>query len=209
MEKEILTYELTIDDINVDALTAIGIVNGPAIEESFMKFSNIKMNVENDEEKIITGPALIPNIKIFRRDEMRGEHYVYFSESTIKELVIKYIKDNKQNNVTIDHEYNANNISLFESWIIEDATNDKATALGFSDLPKGTWMVSFKIDNEEVWNQIKNANLDGFSIEGFLTKVLNKFAINYQNIDNEVLNILEQKKSDDEIIDDFIAWLEK
>lgn len=208
MKKELPVYELKLNELDVDGLTAISIVTDPAIQKPFMKFSNIKMKIENDDEKIITGPALIPNMLIFRRSPQYGEHNVFFSENTIKELAIKYLSENKQNNVTVEHQYNANHISLFESWIIENPENDKANALGFSDLPKGTWMISMKIQNESVWNQIRDGELDGFSIEAYLSKVLDKFAED-KDIDDDVLNILNSDKSDDEKFNDLIEFLDK
>ena len=36
------------------------------------------------------------------------------------------------------------------------------------DLPVGTWMVSMKVHNDEIWNDyVKNGKVKGFSIEGF------------------------------------------
>ncbi len=164
------------------------------------------MKLENDEEQIITGPILIPDLEIYRNDEIRGEHTVFFTAETIKELVITYLADNKQNNVTIEHSYNANNISLFESWIIEDPKNDKALSLGFTDLPKGTWMGSYKVNNSEVWEQIKNGELDGFSIEAFLSRFLTE--MKDENVDKTVMKFLTQDKTDGEIISDLLDWLE-
>ena len=46
--------------------------------------------------------------------------------------------------------------------------NDKANALGFEGLPKGTWMVSMKL-SDELWSQyIETGKAKGFSIDSFL-----------------------------------------
>ena len=35
------------------------------------------------------------------------------------------------------------------------------------DLPEGTWMATFKVDNDEVWNNYVKANkVKGISLEG-------------------------------------------
>jgi len=37
-------------------------------------------------------------------------------------------------------------------------------------MPKGTWMVSVKVNNEEVWEEfVKTGRVKGFSIEGYFT----------------------------------------
>lgn len=41
------------------------------------------------------------------------------------------------------------------------------------DVPVGTWMVSMKVDNEDVWyNEVKTGNVKGFSIEAYFTERL-------------------------------------
>ena len=37
---------------------------------------------------------------------------------------------------------------------------------GFEDVPDGSWFGSFKVDNEEVWQMIKDGKVKGFSVEG-------------------------------------------
>jgi hypothetical protein len=37
-------------------------------------------------------------------------------------------------------------------------------------MPKGTWMVSVKVNNEEVWEEfVKTGKVKGFSIEGYFS----------------------------------------
>jgi hypothetical protein len=56
-------------------------------------------------------------------------------------------------------------MSVVESWIIEDVEKDKSKLYGF-DLPKGTWMISMKVNNDDVWQKVKAGEVKGFSIEG-------------------------------------------
>jgi hypothetical protein len=45
--------------------------------------------------------------------------------------------------------------------------------MGFN-VPAGTWMTSYKINDEETWKQIKNGELNGYSIAGnFIEKATN------------------------------------
>jgi hypothetical protein len=38
-------------------------------------------------------------------------------------------------------------------------------------MPNGTWFVGVKVENDEVWNQVKEGKIKGFSIEGFFNEV--------------------------------------
>lgn len=200
-------YVLDLSDFDFDAMTAISFVDLPAIEEDFKYFakqkkSNFsKINCSN-EKQIVTGPALIPNKEIYRYDLYHGEYNIIFTKDNIEQLRNQFLKSQKQNNVTIDHAYNANNIYLVEAWTIEDSDNDKANALGFNDLPAGTLMMSYKIDNLEIWNSIKAGELKGFSIEAFLThnlvemsnnKITDLFTKLENLIDNNTFDISEQE----------------
>ena len=61
-------------------------------------------------------------------------------------------------------------VTVVESWIVTDPQNDKSNALGFKDIPKNTWMVSYKVDNNELWEKVKSGEVQGFSIEGVFSK---------------------------------------
>jgi len=40
-------------------------------------------------------------------------------------------------------------------------------------MPLGTWMVSMKVDNDEIWNDyVKTGKVKGFSIEGYFADKL-------------------------------------
>jgi hypothetical protein len=150
-------------------LNAISIVEEPAILTNFVKLAaekEHKFSVDI-EKKIILGPVLIPDLKIFRTAQslnLDDDGFVYFSADTIKSLSEIYMRELKLHSATLEHEQNTNDIKMLESWIIEDPQHDKSSIYGF-DLPKGTWMTSFKVQNDVLWNQIKKGIYNGFSIE--------------------------------------------
>ena len=120
----------------------------------------------SDDEMIVTGPAMVPQQLILRKDTMGNPFHVYFSKDTIKKIARKFFEYNKQNNTDVNHDDNiTTNNTLLESWIVEDPKMDKSTAMGFK-VPAGTWMASYKINDEYTWNKIKNGELNGYSIAG-------------------------------------------
>ena len=138
---------------------------GPA--NNFWRFSA-------DEQQIVTGPAMIPNQLIPRRDKNGNLFHVYFTEETVGKVAAEFIRRHYQNQTDINHnDQVTEENNLVESWIIENPEMDKATALGYAGLPKGTWMVSYKINNRETWEKIKSGELNGFSVTGdFIQKIV-------------------------------------
>lgn len=136
-------------------------------------FNSVEMKFQTDDEKmIITGPAMKAFQMIPRRDDDGNLYHVYFSDETIKKISQKFLRDNAHA-TDINHSMEATEENtLLESWIVEDPEMDKSKALGFNP-SKGDWYVSYKINNEETWNKIKNGELNGYSIAGqFIEKVV-------------------------------------
>ena len=130
--------------------------------DSFSKFI-----FADEEQKVVVGPCMIPDLSIFRRDEDGEPYWVKFSEETIKEIAMKYMKEARTNEINQDHIAAKDaGTYVFESWIIEDPETDKAKTVYGYDLPKGTWMCKMKVDDKETWRRIKNGELRGFSVEG-------------------------------------------
>ena len=137
------------------------------------RFSN-DWHFSEDDQMIITGPAMVADLLIPRRDSEGNTFHVYFSPETVKDIAQKFVAENKQNNTDINHDDNVvQENTLLESWIVENPAMDKSTALGF-DVPKNTWMVSMKINNEETWQKIKSGELKGFSVAGDFAEKLSK-----------------------------------
>ena len=122
-----------------------------------------------DEKQMLVGPLMVPNKLIPRIDEDGNEYYVYFTEDTIKKLSYKMMKDKLIDSVNIEHD-NSDKVDdafLVETWLIEDDKTDKSRKYGFN-LPNGTWMGMYKIDNTRIWEDyVKTGLVKGFSVEGF------------------------------------------
>jgi hypothetical protein len=160
--------ELIIDEKDLQGgINAVSVVESPAIEENFVALAKHEVELKeiDTEKRILMGAALIPNKKIYRRNK-EEEFYIYFSEDTVRKAMELFFKKGNQNNATYEHKDAIKGMSVVESWLIEDEKMDKSQLYGFN-LPKGTWMISMKVDNDEVWNDVKEGKIKGFSIEGY------------------------------------------
>lgn len=142
------------------------------------KNNDVKMSFSTNEDKMeITGAALIPNKMIIRRTEPtiinpRGEfYYVFFSEETIAKLQEQFMDRKLLDATNIEHSSKLADSYVKESWIVDDPIFDKSSAMGL-EFPKGTWVITMKVKNKSVWNDIKEGKLNGFSVEGWFSENL-------------------------------------
>jgi hypothetical protein len=140
--------------------------------EELNKTNMSKQNFAADDDKrIVLGPAMIPDLKIFRKDKDGNPYYVYFSENTIKMIAEKYMRNKYLDNNDEMHNGTAvKDVYVYESWIKEHE-EDKANKYGYADLPIGTWFVAMKVRNDETWNKIKEGQLRGFSVSGYFEEI--------------------------------------
>ncbi len=147
----------------------VSLVKDPAVESTLLKFNNETTDVlhfTNDEKKVVYSVAMIPNKMIFRKDIKGKPANVFYSAETIEKFQQDYFRANANNGTNINHAtFNTDGVFPFESWIVANSENDKSKELGLN-APKGSLVMGFKIDNPEVWNEVKNGNLDGLSVEG-------------------------------------------
>ncbi len=160
--------ELILDEEQEIGIEAISVVENPAIEEDFiaLKSQEFKLAEVDKEKRILMGALLIPNKPIYRRNG-EDEYYIYFSKDTVLKASQMYLMQGKQNNSTLEHQYQINGLSLVESWIVEDKVHDKSVKYGM-DLPLGTWVGAVKVNNDKIWEEfVKTGKVKGFSIEGY------------------------------------------
>jgi hypothetical protein len=180
---------------------AISLVDEPAIEENFIYLSKQEQKqifLEREDKHLIVGPVLIPNKPIYRNNG-KEEFYIQFSADTIEKLAYEYLMNGRMYSVTTDHQDIADDICLVESWI-KTSENDKSNDYGM-ELPIGTWMVSMKVENEDVWKRVKSGELRGYSIESFVN--LDEIKLSKQDT-----NMTEQVKMESvEITENFWSKL--
>lgn len=164
------TIELFISDEDNSGIEAISLVEFPAIEENFVALSKHKIELKtmDEEKRLVVGLALVPDKKIYRNNG-GFEYNITFSKDTVRKASEKYLKSLKIHNATIEHEMEVDGVYLTESWIVEDVDKDK-TALYDLDAPEGAWAVSMRIENDEVWEDVKAGKYLGFSIEGIFNE---------------------------------------
>lgn len=180
-------FQLTIDELsNEFGVSVMSFVDEPAVEKKFIALSNQKKEIKlsvDEEKHIVTGVALRANFPIYRRNEDGTEFYFTISEHEMVKIMQKFMKEKRLDSVNIMHDSNkmVNGVYLVESFLFNE--HHKKIFPEFSDVEHGSWMVSYKVENDKVWKLIKDGTLGGFSVE--LTGYLES-----KEIDNEELELL-------------------
>lgn len=165
MKKDLQEIELTIKDEN-DGVFAISLVDSPAIEENFIMLSSqeVELKILDEEKRIVVGFALVPEKRIYRRVNDK-EFNIFFTKETVAQSSELFMKKLNLNKFTTEHEKEVKGINVIESWVVEDAKNDKSNIYNLG-AKGGEWVVMSKIYNDDIWKDIKEGKFKGYSIEG-------------------------------------------
>lgn len=167
--KNLPLYRIVVDpDEEETGMTCISLVDDPAIEVNFLAFDKhekLAFAVQDEAKRIVTGPAIINGMPIYRRSQEMGEYMVVFDEETIDNIILKYSKFNMWNNVSLQHNgENLDNVIMVEYF--KKDSEKGIVPKGFEDVADGSLFVSYKVLDDDLWNQIVNGDdLNGFSIE--------------------------------------------
>lgn len=187
------TIELFIDEENIkDGIDAISLVKMPAIEENFVALNQHRIEFKSidDDKRIIIGLALVPNKLIYRRNG-DYEYNIVFSKETVRKAAELYFKKLKNNNATLEHQEKTDGVSTIESWIVENPKIDKS-ALYNLNATEGSWVVIMKIDNDEVWKEVKNGTYLGLSVEGYFSDKVEMASVTQESKDLELIEKIKQ-----------------
>jgi|694.fasta_scaffold17103_4 hypothetical protein len=140
------------------------------IEWASRKLQQIDMrqaySVQSEEKRIVTGPAMLADLPIYRYDDIRGEYYVTFDADTIWKIAKKFVRNDAYKAVNTDHANPVKEgVHMIESYFI-DRKRGVMPPTGYEDAKDGSWFLTYLIDNEEIWAKVKDGEWKGFSVEG-------------------------------------------
>ena len=182
---------------------AVSLVEEEAVESGFIALSKQKQpmdfKIQNEEKRMLYGVALRADFPIYRRYG-EDEFYLTFDANAIERLVNKFMSNYGQKSFTIDHMEPAEGIVITESWLVKDTENDKSNALGLENVSEGSWIIGCKINNDEIWQSIREGRWHGFSIESWIDmeEIEDFKKINKENKDNKMA---VKKNKFEEIVD--------
>lgn len=194
-------YEIMVNENDETGISLISLVDEPAISVKGMAFSDSSVMTfkEVEDKQVIVGPALIPDMKIYREDDKYGQYYVMFSKETIVKMVEKFNKYGSNRRINIDHSNKMVDAFIMEDWIVDSEVYDKSRMYGL-EVPIGTYMIMVKVEDKDFWlEEVKNNGKFGFSIEGLLgqqlvklsSKTIEKYGLDVSIDDLDLDDLLE------------------
>lgn len=168
-KKKLPIYKLKVNSANT-GVEYVALVDQPAIDRAFQAFNeNKKFDFKaNEEKRMVSGYLMLADTPIYRRDDNMGEYYVVFDKPTIEQIMVKFAKNNYQNNVNKMHqkEQKVNGMYMIEMFMVDSERGLKQPK-GHDEAPDGSWFATYKVEDDKLWNEIKSGNFYmGFSVEG-------------------------------------------
>jgi len=168
---ELPIYEMKInEDLNSDLeVQYVALVDRPAIQKNFLAFKDIPQAFAtvDEDRRIISGPAMLADQPIYRKDEQLGEYLVVFKADTIFSIAQKFFQKGFNSNFNLMHDpkQKCEGVTVFESFIVDSSRGIKPMT-GFEDAKDGSWFISAKVSDDSVWAKVKAGEIRGFSVEG-------------------------------------------
>lgn len=189
-------FYIKINENDESGMNAISLVEMPAVQKDFLCFNKDEKPVQmkfDDAKHIISGVVALAGTPIYRYSPDMGEYWVVFTKETIEKMVEKYSKNGLWNSVNLQHDDNSfvNNVYMLESYIINRDRGINPSE--FEDVPDGSWIASFKIEDEDLWDEIINGDkLNGFSLQGAFTLVEGQFEGQFKDENNKATETFDE-----------------
>lgn len=178
-----------------DGLLVMSLVERPATDFNWLTFNEDKKpmtySIQDEEKKILCGVVMLADTPIYRRDSDGFEYYIQYSKETLEKMAEKMLFENTFNNIDVQHngEILPKGAVILRELFIKDS--DKGISpKGFEDVPNGSLLCTYKVNDEKLWSNCKNGTFNGFSLEGLFTvSKAEKF-----DEEKEVLELIEKIK---------------
>lgn len=164
-------YRVLVDDER-DGMVRVSLVDDPAVMSDFVAFDAQKraqmFAVENEDKRLAFGVVARADFPVFRTDPVLGDHYVIFPADTIREMAQKYLTEGRADRVDLMHDGDDVGGVHLVQWFIKDSAKGVAPA-GFDDIADGSLFAEYHVEDDAIWQQIKDGTFKGFSMEVFYT----------------------------------------
>lgn len=169
---QIPVYKAIIDSEN-EGIFKVSLVDYPAVESNFVAFKKeaeaLKFKIEDEEQHLLTGVVMRCGFPIYRRTDDNFEYYIVYDAETIKTMAQKMLEDNAQNNINLMHEdgTDVDSVKMLEIFIKDSEKG--VSPVGFEEIEEGSLFATYKVESDDLWQQIKDGDFKGFSLEGYFS----------------------------------------
>ena len=156
-------------------MTAISLVDRPAVESDFLKLAKeahaVRFAVADEEKQLVWGVVCRADFPIYRRDDQYGEYYLIFTADTIRQLAEQYLAEGRQNEVDLQHDGKMVEGVQLVQFVIKDTARGVVPTGFDEDIADGSLFAEFHVTDPDIWQAIKDGTYNGFSLEGYFNYV--------------------------------------
>jgi hypothetical protein len=105
----------------------------------------------NNEKRLVTGIVYEPDTVDSQNEFMKAD--------AIEKAAHKFMEDYRQ--VDKQHTFHSENVSVVESYVTKGDTK-----IGDTDIKKGTWVMTTKVNDDKIWDDVKKGKFKGYSMGG-------------------------------------------
>ena len=109
----------------------------------------VEFKKSDAKKQIVFGEVYVPNVRDTDGNFMTAE--------TIEKMAHDFLANKKNSQISKGHDGNTDKGVVVESFIARE---------GDPDFVAGSWVVGVHVPDVEIWKQVENGELTGFSIEG-------------------------------------------
>ena len=193
MLQKLPIYKATIKD-ETDGVFCLSFVDFPATEVDWQMFSKQEVNfsIENEEKRLVRGVFMTANHLIYRVDETGYEYYITFSEDTLRKIAERFLANGYNKNVDTNHNAQLEEGIYLQEIFFKDVEKG-IDPVGFTDVEDKSLFCQYRVENDEIWNAIKEGKFKGFSMAGFFD--VEPVQMSKQEINNKTNNRDKMKLS--------------
>ncbi len=171
-------YKMVINPDDETGIDFNSFVDVPAHLKGFIAFGKNEEQVRysfNDEKRLVTGVMVSAGTIIERYSKDLGQHWVYFDAESIDIARKKFFSKNYNQNLNTDHnpEKVTKGAVLVDSYIISSSDPkfpQAPEAFSRLNLQDGTWIATYHVTDDQLWQDVKDGKFNGFSVEGWFEK---------------------------------------
>lgn len=163
-------YKAVIDmDDQETGIKCISFVEFPATESNFQYFADnkqlIKYSVQNEEQRKVLGLVMSVDQPIYRRTDDGFEYYLVFDKKTVAQMAEKMFKQNNQGNFDTEHNFEFEEGITMTQCFLKDSEKG-IVPTGFEEYADGSLFAELHVENDDVWQAVKDGTYAGFSLAG-------------------------------------------
>lgn len=166
-------FEAKINDENEGAY-CLSFVDYPATEVSWQVFKEQdkkqSFSIDDEDKHLVRGVFMTANKLIYRKDKSGFEYYITFSENTLRKMAENFLMNGFNKNIDTNHNDELEDGIYLQEIFFKDVEKG-INPVGYEDVEDKSLFCQYRVNNDALWQKIKEGEFTGFSLAGIFDSV--------------------------------------